>query len=161
MTQAGTRPRATTMNKARNALAWILVLVGQLAVSYGLITLTNLGFFQSKITSIPQFLPIPFSIWGSYVLGVFGMGMIGLTLMKATPPVVGLRFFTTAVLTAIPMWMLTVNAVTVGVNDLSQFQSIVIARMVPYYTELAAVFALLGFFVTVWWQRATPKKPSR
>ncbi len=149
------------MNKLLNTLSWVLIGVGQIGVSYLLITLATLSIFQTKIVTMQQFIMVPLSIWGSYVVGVFGVGMLGLKLQKVKPLVPGLRLAATAVTTALPMFMLGFNAAAVGVQNQPQFQDIVIVRMVPYYTELCAVFALLGFFVTVWWNRVVPKKGQR
>ncbi len=146
------------MNKIWNALSWILIVVAQIVIGYGLVYFLNILNYKPQYETIQQFLMIPFSIWLGYLIGVYGIGMLGLGLKKIEPLVAGLRFLTTAVMTAIPMLILIFNAVTMGLEDRQQFQDIVMVRMVPYYTQLCTVFALLGFYVTVWWHRAVPKK---
>lgn len=146
------------MNKGWDAFSWVVLVVAQIAIGYLLVVILNSIFLKPQIETIQQFLMIPFSIWFGYLIGVYGIGMLGLVLKKVTPLVAGLRLITTAVMTAIPMLVLIFNATTVGLENGQDFQDIVMARMVPYYTQLCAVFALLGFHITVWWQRAAPKK---
>lgn len=146
------------MNKGWNALSWVLIVVAQIALGYALVSVINSVIYKPQIETITQFLMIPLSIFLGYLIGVYGIGMLGLVLKKLKPLVAGLRLFTTAVMTVIPMLMLIFNAVTVGVENRQQFQDIVMVRMVPYYTQLCAVFALLGFYITIWWHKVVPKK---
>jgi len=146
------------MNKGWNALTWILIGLAQLAVGYGLVFIINLNIYKPQIETIPQFLLIPLSIWLGYLVGIYSIGMLGLGLKKLKPLVAGLRLFTTAVMAIIPMMVLIFNAVTIGLEDQQQFQELVMVRMVPYYTQLCAVFALLGFYITIWWHKAAPRK---
>jgi len=146
------------MNKGWNALTWILIGLAQLAVGYGLVFIINLNIYKPQIETIPQFLLIPLSIWLGYLVGIYSIGMLGLGLKKLKPLVAGLRLFTTAVMAIIPMLVLIFNAVTIGLEDQQQFQELVMVRMVPYYTQLCAVFALLGFYITIWWHKAAPRK---
>jgi len=146
------------MNKGWDALSWILIVLAQIAIGYALVFTINLIIYKPQIETIPQFLTIPLSIWLGYLVGVYGIGMLGLVLKKLEPLVAGLRLFTTAIMTVIPMLMLIFNAVTVGVENRQQFQDIVMVRMVPYYTQLCVVFALLGFYITVWWHKVVPKR---
>lgn len=146
------------MNKGWNALSWVLIVVAQIALGYALVSVINSVIYKPQIETIAQFLMIPISIFLGYLIGVYGIGMLGLVLKKLKPRVAGLRLFTTAIMTVIPMLMLIFNAVTVGVENRQQFQDIVMVRMVPYYTQLCAVFALLGFYITIWWHKVVPKK---
>lgn len=146
------------MNKGWNALSWVLIVVAQIALGYALVSVINSVIYKPQIETITQFLMIPISIFLGYLIGVYGIGMLGLVLKKLKPRVAGLRLFTTAIMTVIPMLMLIFNAVTVGVENRQQFQDIVMVRMVPYYTQLCAVFALLGFYITIWWHKVVPKK---
>lgn len=146
------------MNKGWNALSWVLIVVAQIALGYALVSVINSVIYKPQIETITQFLMIPISIFLGYLIGVYGIGILGLVLKKLKPRVAGLRLFTTAIMTVIPMLMLIFNAVTVGVENQQQFQDIVMVRMVPYYTQLCAVFALLGFYITIWWHKVVPKK---
>ena len=146
------------MNKGWNALSWVLIVVAQIALGYALVSVINSVIYKPQIETITQFLMIPISIFLGYLIGVYGIGMLGLVLKKLKPRIAGLRLFTTAIMTVIPMLMLIFNAVTVGVENRQQFQDIVMVRMVPYYTQLCAVFALLGFYITIWWHKVVPKK---
>lgn len=146
------------MNKAWNAFTWVLIVTVQIVVGYGLVILINSLTQKPPVVTVQQFLLIPFSIWLGYLTGIYGIGMLGLVLKKIEPRVAGLRLLTTAVLTAVPVLMLIFNGTTVGLENQQQFQAIVMGRMVPYYTQLCAVFSLLGFYVTIWWHRAAPQK---
>lgn len=141
-----------------NAITWALIVGAQLAVGYALVFIVNLSINTSQIETIAQFLKIPSSIWLGYSIGVYGIGMLGVWLKKYQPLVPLLRLATTATMALIPMLILIFNSVTVGVENQKEFQDLVIVRMVPYYTQLCAVFALLGFYITVWWHKAVPKK---
>ncbi len=147
------------MTKRWNTLSWILILVAQYATGYALAYMSNLIINQPEVSTMKQFLLFPLGIWLSYIIGVHGVGMFGLFLKKMKPMIPGLRFLTTAIMAVIPMLILIFNAVTVGVdNNLQQFHDLVMIRRVPYYTQLCAVFALLGFYATVWWHKAVPTK---
>ncbi len=146
------------MTKSWAAISWVLICLAQIGVGYALAFLSNVIINQPAPGAINQFLQIPLGIWLGYIIGVTGIGMLGLALKKITPMVPGLRLLTTAALAAIPMLILIFNAYTAGFEDQAQFQSLVMGRMVPYYTQLCAVFALLGFYITVWWHRVVPAK---
>ncbi len=145
------------MKKSWNTLLWILILAAQFGIGYALVTLSNTFTIRPRMETIPQFLMVPLGIWLGYLVGVYALGMLVLVLKKVEPVAAGLRLFTTAVLGTLPMLILIFNAVTIGVENQQQFQTLVMARMVPYYTNLCAVFALLGFYITVWWHKVTPK----
>jgi hypothetical protein len=146
------------MKKTWNVLAWILIVAAQIALGYILVLLLTLNNSKPPLETISHFLLTPLFIWLGYLIGIYGIGMLGLVLKKVKPLVPGLRLLTTAILAVLPMLMLIFNAVTVGVENQQQFQDLVINRMVPYYTQLCAVFSLLGFYITVWWHKAVPKK---
>jgi len=146
------------LNKCWTALSWILILAGQIAAGFALVSLAGLLVDTSSLRSLTQFMLTPVSIWLAISLSVYSIGMLGLVLKKVKPLVMWLRLATTLVLAAAPMILLTVNAAVVGVENTQDFNSIVLGRMLPYYTQLGFVFALLGFFVTVWWHRAVPDK---
>ncbi len=146
------------MTKSWAAISWVLICLAQIGAGYVLAFLSNVIINQPVSETFSQFLMIPLGIWLGYIIGVTGVGMLGLALRKITPKVPGLRLLTTGALAAIPMLILIFNAYTVGIENQSDFQSIVVSRMVPYYTQLCAVFALLGFYITIWWHRVVPAK---
>lgn len=146
------------MNKRWNTVSWVLILIAQVAVGYGIVFLGTVYINQPETKTLQQFLIIPLTIWLGYLVGVYGIGMLGLSLKKVEPRVSWLRLFTTAVAGLVPVLILIFNAATVGVENQQQFHDLVIVRMVPYYTQLCAVFALLGFYITIWWHRAVPSK---
>ncbi len=145
------------MNKGWNVLSWILIVVAQVAIGYGLVFLGKGLYDQQQVVTIAQFLVIPTGIWLCYAVGIYAIGMLGLVLKKVTPLVPGIRLMTTMTLAVVPMLMLIFNAVSVGPQNQQQFQGVVIARMVPYYTQLSAAFALFGFYITIWWHKAEPQ----
>lgn len=146
------------MAKSWSTISWVLICIAQMGAGYGLALLSSVIINQPVIETISQLLQIILGIWAGYTLGIFGVGMIGLALKKITPKVPRLRLLTTAALAVIPMLILYLNAVTIGVENQVEFQSIVISRMVPYYTQLCAAFTLLGFYLTIWWHRVIPIK---
>ncbi len=146
------------MKKNWSTLAWVLIVAVQTAVGYGLVSLSGSFTIKSHINTTAQFLMVPLGIWLGYSIGVYGIGMLGLVLKKVKPLVPGLRLLTTAVMTAIPLLILTFNAITVGLENQQQFQGVVIGRMVPYYTQLCLAFSLLGFYVTLWLNKTVPIK---
>ncbi len=146
------------MTKSWAAISWVLICLAQVGVGYALAFLSNVIINQPVAETFGQFLLIPLGIWLGYIIGVYGVGMLGLALKKITPKVPGLRLLTTAILAAIPMLILIFNANAAGVENQAQFQNIIMGRMVPYYTQLCAVFALLGFYITIWWHRVVPAK---
>jgi hypothetical protein len=143
------------MNEGWNAISWTLIVTAQISVGYSLVSVINSIVIKQQVITITQFFLIPSSIW----LGYHRIARFGVKELK--PLAFGLLLFSAAILTAIPMALLIFNAVNVGVENQQQFQEIVIVRMVPYYTQLCLVFALLGFYITVWWHKAVPqtKKP--
>jgi len=143
------------MQKSWDIFTWILILLAQTAAGYFLVLLTRVFIDYSQATTIARFLIIPLSIWLSYSIAVYGIGMLGLWVKKKKPTVAVLRLITTTTLASVPMLMQVFNGVSVGVEDWQQFHDLVIGRMVPYYTQLCAAFALVGFFVTIWWHKAT------
>ncbi len=146
------------MTKSWAAISWVLICLAQIGAGYGLAFISTVIINQPVPKTLSQFLMIPLGIWLGYVIGVTGVGMLGLALKNVKPKVPGLRLLTTGALAAIPMLILIFNAYTAGFEDQAQFQSLVMARMVPYYTQLCAVFALLGFYITIWWHRVVPAK---
>jgi hypothetical protein len=150
--------RTKILKKGWIAFSWFLILVVQIIVGFVLVSLTALLIDTTNLRSLTQFILTPLSIWLAISLSVYGVGMIGLVFKKVKPLVALLRLATTLILAAVPMIILTINAAVVGVENTQEFGSIVLARMVPYYTQLAYVFALLGFFVTIWWHKAVPAR---
>jgi heme/copper-type cytochrome/quinol oxidase subunit 3 len=149
------------MKKTWNVLTWILIVAAQLIFSYWLVSYFTADKSSAQIETMSQFSMIPLIIWVGYVLVVYGLGMLGLLLYKFKPARAGLRFLSTAIMTAIPMLILIFNAQTVGLGNRLEFQHLVMDRMIPYYTQLGLAFALLGFYITVWWQKAPPRKTKQ
>jgi hypothetical protein len=142
------------LKKIWNILSWILIFGTQVGAGYAIVSLSK-QLISTDFKTITQFLIIPIMIWLGYSLGIYGIGMIGLVLKRVKPLFPILRLATTMLMAAAPMVMLTFNAFTLGLANPQEFDALVMARMVPYYTQLCVVFAMLGFFITVWWQKNT------
>jgi hypothetical protein len=144
------------MKKPWIVFAWILIVTAQIAFSYSLVYVFNTSIYNPQIETASQFLLIPIFVWLISLIGFYGIGMVGLAVMKVKPLRAGLRFLATAIMALFPMLILVFNAFSVGIQS-QTFQDIIMRRMVPYYSQLDLVFALLGFYITLWWKKSKPK----
>jgi hypothetical protein len=95
---------------------------------------------------------IPLSIWVSFIIGVYGIGILSIAIRKLTPLQAGLRLISTALLELIPLIVLTSLGLTVAFEDPVNFREVVLGKMVPYYTNLNVAFSLMGFYIPTWFR---------
>jgi len=86
----------------------------------------------------------------SFVVIVFGVGIISLLIRKITPLKTGLRFLSSAGLALVPLGILIFLGLSVGLENQKDFQEIVLGKMVSYYANLSMVFSFLGFYIPNW-----------
>lgn len=145
------------MAKFWMVFGWGITLIAQVALSFLLVEVFNLAVVPTAITTDGEFIIIPLTIWSSYLVGVFGIGMLSLIIRKMKPYYTLLRLVGTLVMALIPMAILVFLGLTVGIENQTEFQEIVLDRMVPYYTQLNVVFSLLGFYLPSWFKNMAPK----
>ncbi len=138
------------MKKFWEIFSWGITICAQIALSF--LTLAGLRnwIFPTSVTSLGAFLIIPFSIWISFIIGFYGIGMLSMILRKIKPLKAGLRLISTAALALIPLVVLTSLSMSVGFEEPVDFRNIVLGRMVPYYTNLNVAFSLIGFYIPTW-----------
>jgi len=144
------------MNKTRNIVTWVFIVIGQIAFVYLFIYLFGLLRNNLNVNPTLHFILIAISIWLGALLGTYIIGIVGLILKKEKPLKAGLRFLVTTLLALVPMLVLIYNGFAVGIDNSPDFQNIVLNKMIPYYTQMSLIFALLGFYVTLWWKKIKP-----
>ena len=151
------------MKKFWKIFGWGITIAIQIGLSYLILDQLKNWVVPSWITDISAYLIIPLSIWGSFIIGVYGAGILSMLSRKIQPLHAGLRLVSTTVLALIPLIVLTFLGLTVGFEDPAEFRRIVIGRMVPYYTNLNVAFSLIGFYVPTWFDfvRAQRSKTAK
>lgn len=145
------------MKKFWMLFGWVLTLFGQIFLSLALIEILNKLFVPTEITTVKQFLFTPLIIWLSFLIGMFIPGALSLLIRKMEPYHITQRLISTLVLSAIPSILLVYLGLTVGLDNQTEFQEIVLEKMVPYYTQLNIAFSLLGFYIPSWFKKLTSK----
>ena len=148
------------MAKFWMVIGWGLTIIAQVVLSFLLVEVFNLVVVPAAITTVSEFIIIPLTIWLSYLISVFGIGMLSLVIQKMKPYYTVLRLVSTLVMALIPMAILVFLGLTVGIENQAEFQEIVLERMVPYYTQLNVVFSLLGFYLPTWFKKMAPKNAN-
>ncbi len=146
------------MKKFWKIFGWGITIAIQIGLSYLILEQLRDGIVPSQITNINTYLSIPLSIWISFIIGVYGAGILSMLLRKIQPLHVSLRLLSTGLLALIPLVVLTFLGLTVGFEDPAVFRSVVIGRMVPYYTNLNVAFSLIGFYVPTWFDFVRTQK---
>ena len=146
------------MKKFWTIFAWAVTLTAQIIFSFVLVELFNATLVPETITTVTEFLIIPLTIWASFLIGIFAIGMLSLVMRKIKPYYTTLRFLGTLVMAVLPMVLLVFLGLSAGLENTVEFQEIVLGRMVPYYTQLNIVFSLLGFYLPSWFKRNAPNR---
>lgn len=146
------------MKKFWTIFAWAVTLTAQITLSFVLVELFKSTLVPATITTDAEFLTIPLTIWVSFLIGIFGLGMLSLVMRKIKPYYTLLRFLGTLVMALLPMVLLVFLGLSAGLENTVEFQEIVLGRMVPYYTQLNIVFSLLGFYLPSWFKRNAPNR---
>jgi len=140
------------MKKFWDIFGWGITIVVQIALSYFILDQLRNWIIPTSVTNIGTYLIIPFSIWASFLIGVYGIGILSMILRKMQPLQAGLRLISTAVIVMIPLIVLTFLGLTVGFEDPVNFREVVLGKMVPYYTNLNIAFSLMGFYIPTWFR---------
>ncbi len=146
------------MKKFWQIFGWALTLILQILLSLLLVELLSLWIVPASIETPRDFLLIPLTIWFSFLIGVFGIGILSLIIRKMAPYHTLIRLIGTLVMALIPMVLLGYLGLTIGLENQKEFQEVVMGKMVSYYTHLNLVFSLLGFYLLSWFNKLTPKK---
>jgi hypothetical protein len=146
------------MKKFWTIFGWAVTLAAQITISFVLVELFNATLVPETITTVAEFLTIPLTIWASFLIGIFAIGMLSLVMRKIKPYYTTLRFLGTLVMAVLPMVLLVFLGLSAGLENTVEFQEIVLDRMVPYYTQLNIVFSLLGFYLPSWFKRNAPER---
>lgn len=146
------------MKKFWNIFGWGITIAVQIALSFLILEQLRNWLFPASFTTNSAYLIVPFSIWASFIIGVYGIGILSMALRKMKPLQPGLRLISTAVLALIPLIVLTFLGITVGFDDPVDFRQIVLGRMVPYYTNLNVAFSLMGFYIPTWFKFVKSQK---
>lgn len=140
------------MKKFWEIFSWGMTICIQIGLSFLILEGLQNWVYPTSVTSTGAFLIIPFSIWISFIIGIYGVGMLSMVLRKNKPLKAGLRLVSTAVLALIPLVVLTSLSMTVSFEEPVDFRNIVLGRMVPYYTNLNVAFSLIGFYIPTWFK---------
>ena len=146
------------MKKFWSVFSWVLLVAAQILFSFLLVEIAKSYILPLQVSTIWEFLGFPLSIWLSFIIGVFGIGTVGIIVLKLEPRNIGLRLLSTSFLALIPMVVLFILGQTVGIENPEDFSEIVLDRMVTYYTQLNVVFSLIGFFIPNWFKKIVPQK---
>jgi len=138
------------MKKFWNIFGWVFTILIQIALCFIILGVLQTYVFPNQIARTGEFLRIPLLIWITFVVVVYGIGMLSLLIRKITPLKAGLRFFSSAGLALVPLGILIFLGLSVGVENQKDFQEIVLGRMVSYYANLSMVFSFLGFYIPNW-----------
>jgi hypothetical protein len=137
---------------------WAVTIAAQILLSFVLVELFKMWIVPVSIKTLDAFLILASTIWFSFLVGVFGIGVLSLVIRKMQPYHTLIRLFGTLIMALIPVVILVFLGLSVGLENEIDFQEIVLARMVPYYTQLNIVFSLLGFYLPTWFKKFSPQK---
>ncbi|MEA3326014.1 MAG: hypothetical protein U9R53_01695 [Chloroflexota bacterium] len=90
------------MKKFWNIFGWVISIILQIAVCLLVLDIFRQFVFPNPVTKTGEFLVIPLLIWISFVVGVYGIGILSLLIRKITPLKAGLRFLSSAGLALVP-----------------------------------------------------------
>jgi len=140
------------MKKFWKIFGWGITIGLQIGLSFLILEQLRNWIFPTWVTNLSTYLIIPLSIWVSFIIGVYGIGILSMAIRKLTPLQAGLRLISTALLALIPLIVLTSLGLTVGFEDPVNFREVVLGKMVPYYTNLNVAFSLMGFYIPTWFR---------
>jgi len=146
------------MKKFWQITGWVVSIAVQIGVSFLLVELFQRFFYPAEINTAGQFLTIPLMIWISFLIGIYGFGILGLLIRKSDNLQALTRLASTAFMALIPMLLLIFLGLSAGIENEQEFEEIVLGRMVPYYTQLNVVFSLIGFYIPSWFQMLKTEK---
>ena len=138
------------MKKFWQITGWVVAITIQIGTSFLFVELFQRFLYPPEINTAGQFLTIPLLIWISFIIGIFGIGILGLLIRKTEKLQALIRLVSTALMALIPMLLLIFLGLTAGIENEQDFTEIVLGRMVPYYTQLNVVFSLIGFYAPTW-----------
>ena len=146
--------------KPVSLIIWSIIIALQIAAGYGLFYLLRILLIPAEITNSGAFVKIMAVLIHSCAIAAWLIGIIGLwVIRKSKPTKVGFRLLTALGLALIPVLILAYLGNTVGFDDLSIFNEIVVGKMIPYYTNLTMVMSILGFYLPEWFSKVVkPKK---
>ena len=147
------------MKKFWQITGWVITIAFQIGASFLLVELFQRSFYPGEINTAGQFLKIPLMIWFSFMIGVYGIGIVGLLFHRSEKLQTLLRLASTAFMALIPMLLLIFLGLSAGIENEQEFEEIVLGRMVPYYTQLNVVFSLIGFYIPSWFKKLKTEKP--
>jgi hypothetical protein len=140
------------MKKFWKIFGWGITIGLQIGLSFLILEQLRNWIVPTWVTNLSTYLIIPLSIWVSFIIGVYGIGILSIAIRKLTPLQAGLRLISTALLELIPLIVLTSLGLTVGFEDPVNFREVVLGKMVPYYTNLNVAFSLMGFYIPTWFR---------
>ena len=139
----------------------IVTIALQVAAGYGLFYLVRVLWVNAEITDMRGFITILVAMAGSFQLAAWVIGMLGVLLRKQKPAKPLARFLGTLGGAVVPVLILAYLGSTIGFADAKTFQSVVVGRMIPYYTNLTMVFSIAGFYLREWFSRVVKPKPAK
>lgn len=148
-------------SNATPTLTLILIVIIQVAAGYGLFYLVRILLIPSEIKDPAGFIKIMAAMVLSFALAAWFFGVIGLWIRKVKPLKAGIRLLTSIGLALIPALILAYLGFTVGFEDLSVFNGIVVGKMIPYYTNLTMVMSILGFYLQEWFSKVVKPKQNK
>jgi len=140
------------MKKFWKIFGWGITIGLQIGLSFLILEQLRNWIVPTWVTNLSTYLIIPLSIWVSFIIGVYGIGILSMAIRKLTPLQAGLRLISTALLALIPLIVLTFLGLTVGFEEPVNFREVVLGKMVPYYTNLNIAFSLMGFYIPTWFR---------
>lgn len=140
------------MKKFWKIFGWGITIGLQIGLSFLILEQLRNWIVPTWVTNLSTYLIIPLSIWVSFIIGVYGIGILNMAIRKLTPLQAGLRLISTALLALIPLIVLTFLGLTVGFEEPVNFREVVLGKMVPYYTNLNIAFSLMGFYIPTWFR---------
>jgi hypothetical protein len=140
------------MKKFWKIFGWGITIGLQIGLSFLILEQLRNWIVPTWVTNLSTYLIIPLSIWVSFIIGVYGIGILSIAIRKLTPLQAGLRLISTALLELIPLIVLTSLGLTVAFEDPVNFREVVLGKMVPYYTNLNVAFSLMGFYIPTWFR---------
>ncbi|MFZ3070653.1 MAG: hypothetical protein WA110_05985 [Anaerolineaceae bacterium] len=143
-------PEKKPVKKALPTIIWIVVIVLQVLAGYETFALVRVLLVPVVIKDRSSFFILAAALVLSISIAVWLVGLLGLRLRKVKPAKAWLRLLATFGLALVPCLIMVYLGTTVGFKDLEIFQDVVVGRMIPYYTNLALVLGMLGFYVSEW-----------